>query len=192
MTNTGNVPANNVVLTDPIPAGAQLVPGSLVVSVPYTGSPATGIQLTNPVAPGQTVTATFQIKITDIPNPNPIVNTAAAAFTYTVDPANPDGASGTAASNSFTTVVFRNNFGQQISDLIESVALEEAALAAIAQAEGAKIQKLVSMSGVTSQELLCLNKSVTDMMESIATLEAILRQKLNITDCQINGTGGCI
>lgn len=192
MTNTGNVPANNVVITDPIPAGTQLVPGSLIVSVPYTGSPALGIQLTNPVAPGETVTVTFQIKVTDVPNPNPIVNTATAAFTYTVDPANPDGVSGTATSDSFTTAVFRNNFGQQISDLIESVALEEAALAAIAQAEGAKIQKIVSMGGVTPQQLLCLNNSVTEMMDSIAMLEAVLKQKLNVTDCQINGTGGCM
>lgn len=187
MTNTGNVPANNLVLTDVIPVGADLVPGSLTVSVPYTGDPTTGIQFTNPVAPGQLVTVSFQIKITTIPNPNPIVNVAKAAFTYTVDPENPDGASATATSNAFTTTVFRNNCGQQISDLIQSVALEEAALANIADAEGAKIQAIVAMSNVTPQDLLCLNKSVSDMMDSIALLESVLKQKLNIVNCQING-----
>lgn len=190
MKNIGNVSANNVVITDPISAGTTPVPGSMIVSVPYTALPGGAIQLTNPVLPGDTVTISFQILITAIPNPNPIVNTATAAFTYTVDPENPNGASGSATSNSFTTAVFRNNFGQQINDLIESVALEQAALAAIAQSEGAKIQAITAMSGVTTQELLCLNKSVADMMDSIALLEAVLKQKLSIADCQISG-GTC-
>lgn len=186
--NTGNVPASHVVITDHIPTGTTLIPGSVAVSVPYTGIPGGVIQLTNPVLPDETVTISFKILVTVLPNPNPIVNIATAAFTYTVDPQIPDGVSGTATSNTFTTIVFRNNFGQQISDLIESVALEQAALAAIAQAEGAKIQKLSAAGDITVQELLCLNRSVSDMMDSMAMLEAVLKQKLGVVNCQINGT----
>ena len=192
VTNSGNVPADNVVITDLLPVGTAYVPGSLSVNVPASGNPTTGITLTNPVAPGQTVAISFQINVTAIPNPNPIVNTANAAYAYTVDPAEPDGVSATAASNAVTTIVFRYNFSQQISDLIESVALEQAALAAIANAEGAKIQRMVAMGNVTAQELLCVNKSVSDMLESLSLLENILKQKMNTVNCQINGTGaGC-
>ncbi|MEG1510129.1 MAG: hypothetical protein RR454_06750, partial [Clostridia bacterium] len=78
------------------------------------------------------------------------------------------------------------NYRQQINDLIESIALQETGLGAIANAEGAKIQKIVSMPNVTPQQLLCLNKSVIDMTNAISLLESILMQKLSIVDCQID------
>lgn len=65
-----------------------------------------------------------------------------------------------------------------------SVALEEAALV---NAEGAKIQIMAAMNGVSTQTLLGLNQSVADMMDSIAMLEAVLKQKLGIPVCQIEG-----
>ena len=190
--NTGNVAADNVVLTDLLPTGVSYLPGSLVVSVPYSGSLASGLALTSSIPAEGIVTLSFKTKVDALPNPNPILNKITAAYAYTVDPAAPDAVTATAASNTVSTIVFRYNFSQQISDLIESVALEQAALAAIAQAEGAKIQKMIAMNGVTTQELLCLNKSVSDMMDSLAMLEAVLKQKLNIVNCQINGTGGCM
>lgn len=190
--NTGNVSANNVVLTDLLPTGVSFEAGSLIVSVPYSGTLASGLELTNPIAAGQTVTLSFQAKVTAMPNPNPIANQVTATYTFTIDPAAPDAESATATSNVVNTLVFRYNFSQQISDLIASVALEQAALAAIANAEGAKIQKIAAMGDSTTQELLCLNKSVADMMESIAMLEAVLKQKLSIVSCQISGNGGCI
>ncbi|MEG2896043.1 MAG: DUF11 domain-containing protein, partial [Niameybacter sp.] len=185
VTNTGNVPANKVVITDPIPNGTAYIPGSLTVSVPYTGSPATAITLTNPIAPGATVPISFQVQVAAIPNPNPINNTALVNYAYTVNPLNPNGVTATSTSNIATTVVFTYNFSQQITDIIESVALEEAALAALANAEGAKIQKLVATAGITPQELLCVNQSVADMLDSISILEALLKQKLNTVNCQI-------
>ncbi|MEG2266326.1 MAG: hypothetical protein RSC68_18580, partial [Acinetobacter sp.] len=189
--NTGNVPADKVVITDPIPNGTVLVPGSLAVSVPYTGSPATAITLTSDIPAGGTVTITYQVKVTAIPNPNPIVNVATAAYAYTVNPNAIDGVTANSASNGASTVIFTNNYRQQINDLIESVALEQAALGAIANAEGAKIQRFISMPNVTPNMLLCLNKSVTDMTNSIALLESILMQKLSTVDCQINGGTTC-
>lgn len=185
--NTGNVPANNVVLTDILPAGVSFVPGTLLVSVPYSGALSSGIQFTSPVAPGQTVTLSFQVKVTDIPNPNPVINQATVNYTYTVDPRNPNGETGIVTSNKVCTLVLRYHFAQQISDILESVALEQAALAALANEEGAKIQKLAAMNVLSTQELLCLNKSVADMMDSIAILETILNQKLGLLACQIEG-----
>ncbi|MEG2153259.1 MAG: hypothetical protein RRZ71_08355, partial [Clostridia bacterium] len=95
------------------------------------------------------------------------------------------------ASSPASTIIFTNNYRQQISDLINSVALQETALGAIANAEGAKIQKFVAMPGVTAQQLLCLNKSVTDMTNAMSLLESILMMKLNTVDCQIDGNPNC-
>lgn len=189
--NTGNVSADNVVLTDLLYSGVSLVPGSLVVSVPYSGTLASGLALTGPIPAGGIVTLSFKIKVDAMPNPNPVVNKVTAAYAYTVNPQAPDAVTAVAASKPVSTIIFRHNFSQQISDLIESVGLEQAALAALAQSEGAKIQKIVAMNGVDTQELLCLNRSVSDMMDSITMLEAVLKQKLNVVDCQINGNGGC-
>lgn len=185
--NTGNIPANNVVLTDLLPSGVSYLPGTLIVNVLYSGTLTSTIQLTNPIAPTQTVTLSFQVKVTEMPNPNPIINQATVNYTYTTNPQNTNGEPGLIASNKVCTLVFRYKYNQQISDLIKSVALEQAALGAIANAEGAKIQKMVAMGKVSTQQLLCLNKSVSDMMNSIATLEAVLKQKLNLVSCQING-----
>ncbi|MEG1710887.1 MAG: hypothetical protein RR054_05325 [Clostridia bacterium] len=185
ITNTGNVPADNVIITDPIPSGTVLVSGSLVVSVPYTGALPT-LTLTNDILPGQTITISYQVKVTAIPNPNPIVNVAKADFTYIVNPNSTNGVPANSSSNGARTTIFTNNYRQQINDLIESIALQETGLGAIANAEGAKIQKIVSMPNVTPQQLLCLNKSVIDMTNAISLLESILMQKLSIVDCQID------
>ncbi|MEG1360585.1 MAG: hypothetical protein RSE23_13040 [Clostridia bacterium] len=191
VSNTGNVPADNVVVTDVVPNGTVLVPGSLVVSVPYTGDPLSAITLTNPIPAGQTVTIAFKVKVVAIPNPNPIVNVAHVAYAYTVNPNHPGGVTAASDSNAVPTMVFTNNYRQQISDLIGSVALEEAALAAIANAEGAKIQRMVAMPNITPEQLLCLNKSVADMTNAMALLQSILIQKLNTVDCQIDGNTKC-
>ena len=74
-------------------------------------------------------------------------------------------------------------YDQQINDIIQSVALQETALANIQNAEGSKIQKFVSMNTVSAATLLCLNKSVQEMLEVIAMLEAVLKQKLKIVLC---------
>ena len=88
---------------------------------------------------------------------------------------------------------------QAISDIIESVALEQAALAHILNAEGEKIQKVVNPWGPlaedsaaadpfpwhpTTQELLDTNKSVKRMVDAVSRLELVLQAKLDLfSDC---------
>lgn len=67
---------------------------------------------------------------------------------------------------------------QAITDMIESVALEETALSHILNAEGEKIQKLVAMEDVTPEVLLATNKSVESMVNAVSRLEMILHSKL--------------
>lgn len=185
--NNGNVPADDVIITDQLPNGTSYVAGSITSIVPFTGNPISSIQLTNPIAPGETVAISFIVLITESPNPNPAINTATISYKYTAIPSNPDGVTVTTTVTSNSTAIFQNNYSQEISDLIESIALEEAALANIQNVEGAKIQKFVAMPNVTPEMLLCLNKSVQEMADAMTIFESILIQKLNVVNCQING-----
>ncbi|MFI3129417.1 MAG: hypothetical protein R3Y18_05060 [Bacillota bacterium] len=73
---------------------------------------------------------------------------------------------------------------EAITDIIASVALEQAALAHILNAEGEKIQRVVADKEVTSEQLLEFNNSVSDMVGTVAELEKILISKLGLfTDC---------
>ena len=69
---------------------------------------------------------------------------------------------------------------QAITDLIQSVALEETALSHILNAEGEKIQKMVALPDVTPEVLLATNKSVDSMVNAVSRLEMILQSKEHI------------
>ena len=75
---------------------------------------------------------------------------------------------------------------QAITDLIESVALEQTGLSHILNAEGEKIQKMLALTTVTSSpaQLLQVNKSVQQMVNAVARLEMVLQGKLELFgDC---------
>lgn len=73
---------------------------------------------------------------------------------------------------------------QAITDIIQSVALQETALSHILNAEGEKIQKMVAMEDVSAEVLLATNKSVESMVNAVSRLEMILHSKLAIfQDC---------
>lgn len=183
VTNIGNVPTINAEINDILANGLQYVANSLQANTPVSFSFPT-ITILDPIDPGQTVFITFKATVVAMPNPNPIKNVAIANYTYQDNPNDP-AIIVQIPSNEVSTLVFRNPYPQQITDIITSVALEEAALAALMNAEGAKIQEVVKQEDVSPQTLLCINKSVQEMLESIALLEKILQQKINIVDCQI-------
>jgi len=66
---------------------------------------------------------------------------------------------------------------QSVCKLIESVALQEAGLAHILNAEGEKLQKAVRLA-CTVDDLLCVNKSVVKTINSVTQLEQVLLAKL--------------
>lgn len=76
---------------------------------------------------------------------------------------------------------------QAISDLIESVALQETGLSHILNAEGEKIQAVVALPNVTTGELLAVNTSVQDTINAVARMEMILQSKLNLFSASLNG-----
>ena len=69
---------------------------------------------------------------------------------------------------------------QAITDLIQSVALQEAALAHMMNAEGEKMQKIIAMTDVNTDELMELNKSVTQLVSAISRLEMLFVAKLEL------------
>ncbi|MEG1834511.1 MAG: hypothetical protein RRZ68_04190 [Oscillospiraceae bacterium] len=72
---------------------------------------------------------------------------------------------------------------QAISDIIESVALEETGLSHILNAEGEKIQAVLK-SG-TIDQMLAVNASVKSMVNSVSRLELVLQMKLDLFSCKI-------
>lgn len=84
---------------------------------------------------------------------------------------------------------------QAITDIIASVALEQAALSHILNAEGEKLQKVINAAGVTSTQMLDTNKSVEKMINAVSRLEMILQSKLELFDdclCVTCAGGGVI
>lgn len=69
---------------------------------------------------------------------------------------------------------------QAITDLIESVALQETALSHILNAEGEKLQLIIAAAGVTPELLLEFNRSVELMVNAAARLDLILQAKLDL------------
>lgn len=69
---------------------------------------------------------------------------------------------------------------QAITDVIESVALQETALSHILNAEGEKLQRAIGMANVTPVQLLQFNRSVEQTIRSVAQLEVILQSKLRL------------
>ena len=69
---------------------------------------------------------------------------------------------------------------ESVGNIIESIALEESAIAHILNAESEKLQTIINMSDVSAQQLLAANKSVKNAVDTVIQLENALLSKLNI------------
>ncbi len=79
-------------------------------------------------------------------------------------------------------VAKKSVYHQAINDVIESVALEQAALSHILNAEGEKLQKALKMQ-LSNLDLMDFNQSVTETTNAISLLESVLHEKLSIVSC---------
>ena len=94
----------------------------------------------------------------------------------------------TTTSTTSTTTAVPQPRSQAITDLFESVALQQAALSHILNAEGEKLQKILSFEDISTDTVLQANKSVESMVDTVAGLEMILQQKLALfDDCLCDG-----
>ena len=174
VSNSGPSAAENVLLTDTIPAaltGAEYSLNGGSTFLPWPGN----LSLET-LAEGEVRTILIRGTVQPQAEGN-IINTATVTSS-TPDP-NPDNNTST-----ITTTILTPRC-QALVDLVESVALQEAALARIINAEGLKMQKFINMEGVTNDELFELNRSVTSMIGSVSRLEIVLQAKLQNASCQL-------
>ncbi|MGG1147351.1 DUF7507 domain-containing protein [Bacillus wiedmannii] len=104
LTNDGNVAANNVLLSDSIANGTAFVPNSVTINnVTQPGVTPASINIGS-INAGTTITASFQVLITSIPNPNPISNSASISYNFIVDPNASPVSKNTTSTTTFTQV----------------------------------------------------------------------------------------
>lgn len=174
VTNAGPSSAENVVLTDTPPAVLTEPEYSINgggTFLPWTGSLSLGT-----LDEGES--RTILIRGTVGSQAEGRISNTAVVTSSTPDP-NPDNNTST-----FVTTILTPRC-QALVDLINSVALQEAALARILNAEGLKMQSFINMEGITSGELFDLNRSVTGMIGSVSRLEIVLQAKLQNVSCQL-------
>ena len=71
---------------------------------------------------------------------------------------------------------------QALVDMAQSIAMEEAAIAHILNAEGEKIQKMLQLPSITIKEMIEINQSVNCMVNQLNEFEQILLSKLDRLD----------
>jgi hypothetical protein len=69
---------------------------------------------------------------------------------------------------------------QALTDILVSISLEEAAIAHILNAEGEKLQKIIADEQSTTNDLLCANKSVDNLADTLTNLEMLLKSKTRL------------
>ena len=74
---------------------------------------------------------------------------------------------------------------EAVGNIIESVAMEEAGLAHILNAESEKLLAVVNNPQATVEDLMAINKAVKNAITAITRLEAMLQGKLGMFDCII-------
>lgn len=69
---------------------------------------------------------------------------------------------------------------EAIGKIIESIAMEENALAHILNAESEKIMAVVNNANATQQQLLAINRSVKKTINAVTRFELTLQAKLDL------------
>lgn len=90
-------------------------------------------------------------------------------------------------TSSSTTTANPSLRRQAITDLFESVALQQTALSHILNAAGEKLQRIFALDNITPETVLAANHSVESTVNAIAGLESVREMKLRLfTDCACN------
>jgi len=78
---------------------------------------------------------------------------------------------------------------QSLTNLLESIALEETALAAFVNAEAEKIQAVAAQmacKGMDNDEVICFQKSVTSVLQTAIKMQMLLQFKLeNVLEAKL-------
>src|SRR5699024_3443655 len=136
--------------------GVTLISDSLELDGnPVSGDLGSGIEVGS-LEPGADAVLTFSVTTSsELPAQNPIVNTAQAVF----DTGTP------VESGEAQTLIVQNPRHQAISDLLQSIALGQTAISHILNAEGEKIQKILTLENVTAEQMISVNKSAENLID---------------------------
>lgn len=77
---------------------------------------------------------------------------------------------------------------EAVADIINSIAMEEKSIAHILNAESEKLQTIINMPDATVQQLMAVNQSVKNAVDTVIRLEGALKAKLALFSdmiCQI-------
>ena len=70
---------------------------------------------------------------------------------------------------------------QAINSILTSIAMEEAALSHIINAEGEKIQFALAHKNTDIDKVIAINESVSSLLEKVFDLQLVLKSKLRLT-----------
>jgi len=187
ISNKSPFKVENVLFQDKIDLNTTFIPGSVTVdesNVGYENSdPTTGFNI-GTIEPNSQKTVQFKVQVNSVPGNGVIHNKATASYIY-LKSENDDIFRMNVESNDLPTNVFTNQFGQQIIDVIESIALEQTALSHIINAEAKKIKKFTELPNNTNDDLIAINKSVKETIDAISALEIVLHKKAETVSCLI-------
>ena len=119
-----------------------------------------------------------------LPEPTACLLTTTSSSTSSTSSTTSSTSSTTSSSTTTANPLLRR---QSITDLFESVALQQTALSHILNAEGEKLQRIFAFDNITPETVLAANHSVESTVNAIAGLESVLEMKLRLfTDCACN------
>jgi uncharacterized repeat protein (TIGR01451 family) len=173
--NLGPETAENVVLTDNIPASILNPEYSIdggSTFLPWEGSLNLGNML-----PNQIVTVIIDGTVAEDAS-SPIRNTATVS-SDTFDP-NQNNNTSIAVVNVTREVTERC---QALIDVVQSAALQEAAISHLMNAEGEKIQRIVELfddGNATAEDVIAVNDSFTQLLDALNMLELAIQSKLKL------------
>jgi uncharacterized repeat protein (TIGR01451 family) len=173
--NLGPATAENVTLSDYIPQAIESPEYSLdgIVFFPWQGSITLG-----DIKKDDTVTVTIRGTVSENAHTSTIINIAIVS-SLTPDP--------DLTNNTSTAVVQIERETtprcQAVTDVIQSAALQEAAIAHILNAEGEKLQEIAAMvqtGKATPSQALAINDTAADLIEAVNMLESAIRSKVKV------------
>ncbi|MGL4849715.1 MAG: DUF7507 domain-containing protein, partial [Clostridium sp.] len=120
--NSGNVEATNVFVKDTIPSHTTFINGSIYLDNELLASAniEDGITI-NKILPNETRTITFKVKVTSIPNPNKIENSATLSYSFIVNPIDQSEDKKTANTNIVTTTINNGEINPNTGGLVKTV-----------------------------------------------------------------------
>lgn len=187
VTNLTNFQVNHVFFQDILDPTLLFVPSSVTVNgsnIGYeTSDPNLGFSLGS-LEPNAVKIIEFHVTTLF---GSPLVKNMATVSYAAASSGNGDIIQNTIESNSIYLHRLQYNFSAPCTNLTESIALEQAAIAHILNAEGEKMQAAIAMEEISSSQLLQVNQSIQKTVRSISFLEILLEKKQRLIQPQITG-----